>query len=66
MEAYLVVVSLLLGHGVYGQGTQAVVMLQKQGVDVLEWHLALGWRAGLAQEPHGLGVEDLGMGSGEG
>lgn len=41
-DDYLVVVSLLLGQRFHGQGSQAEVMLQKQGVDVLEWHLALG------------------------
>lgn len=52
-RAYLVVVSLLLGHCFHGQGSQAEVMLQKQGVDILEWHLALGWSTGLAQELNG-------------
>lgn len=40
---HLVVVSFLLGHCLHGQGSQAEVVLQKQGVDVLQWHVALGW-----------------------
>ena len=38
---HLVVVSFLLGHCLHGQGSQAEVVLQKQGVDVLQWHVAL-------------------------
>jgi hypothetical protein len=31
----------LLGHRVHGQSSQAEVMFQKQGVDVLKWHMTL-------------------------
>lgn len=51
---HLIVVSLLLGHRLYSQGSQAEVMLQKQGVDILKWHVALG--DGVVVED----VEDLG------
>lgn len=56
---HLVVVSFLLGHRLYSQGSQAEVVLQKQGVDILKWHVALG--DGVEVED----VEDLG-GSGWG
>ena len=39
---HLIVVSFLLGHCLHGQGSQTEVVLQKQGVDVLQWHVALG------------------------
>lgn len=51
---HLVVISFLLGHCFHGQGSQAEVVFQKQGVDVLQWHVALG--GGLVLE----GAEDLG------
>lgn len=63
--AHLVVVSLLPGHRFHGQSSQAEVMFQKQGVDVLQWHLAL-WRAGLLQGVNGRGWGPGGWALGQG
>lgn len=62
---HLVVVSFLLGHCLHGQGSQAEVVLQKQGVDVLQWHVALRVGRGrlVLEDAEDLGVS--GWGSGE-
>lgn len=42
---HLGVTSFLLGHCFHGQGSQAEVVFQKQGVDILQWHVALWWES---------------------